>query len=532
MKSVRVLLTISLCAFIVGVLAFYVYHFITDDDSASETATRVQPSFATESQPISIEKVDMPDQAEETINYPENAIPGEVTLHFKTRDAYLAYLRDLSSLGGAPLGQIDELLVLRVKADAIFKLNPIEYEATPGFSYQVVRPQPPTEISPKALASLRGFGRTARGITGGVVDGDGQGVMVAILDSGITAHPQFDDVYIVNIDLVGTGVSSKGAAHGTSVASIIAGSEGIAPEAELFVVRVLDDQGLGNSFHVAEGIVQAVDLGVKVINMSLGVYQDSSALRQAVDYATERSVILVAAAGNDGYQSMPFPAAYSDVLAVTATDASGRQALFPNQSDKIDIAAPGVAIVTANEEQGTVLFSGTSAAAPFVSGTLAALISAEPTRAPKETVALIKRFLNDAGAPGVDPVYGAGTLDWRRLRERNINGIIDIAIADIYLSSEAVPGTTMPILVTVQNRGTQWTPESQMEVMIGEAQPLTFIVGPISPGQITTRKVFTQVPSLQSDETLSIAARVLPENVTADTRLENNLKLVFFRPNR
>jgi subtilisin family serine protease len=355
---------------------------------------------------------------------------------------------------------------------------------------------------------------------------------VAALDAGLQEHPQFEDVHIVDIDLVGGGVGGAGAAHGTSVASIIAGSEGIAPMAELLVVRVLDDEGLGNSYQVAQGIVQAVDRGAKLINMSLGVYQDSAVLRQAVQYAQEHGVLMVAAAGNDGYGRMPYPAAYSAVLSVTAVDGNGQYALFPNQSKEIDFAAPGVGVLTANEDEGTVLFSGTSAAAPFVSGTLASLLSGEDALPPQQAVELLQRYLNDQGAPGVDPVYGAGLLDWDRLRERSTTGILDVALAGIYLQPDALPGTTMPIEVTVQNRGTSWLSDAELEVLVGEAEPVSFILGSLGPGQTTTRKVFTQIPALDSDEALTLAARVIPENVNNDIRLENNMKSVSFRPVR
>ncbi len=530
MKSPRMLLFLCFFALTGAVIGFLL-------SQRSSTGDAIQNGNSPEKSPVGGGElaVDFPEGGEwqttpDAIDYPENAIAGELLLHFDRREQYLAYLKALADAGISPLGQIDELMVVRVGMDALSGPAPGSYGARLSFSFQVERPTPPVDLSPEALASLRGFGLSARAIVGGPLDGDGHGVLVGILDSGIMAHPQFDDAYIAHIDLVGGGVAGKGAAHGTSVASIISGSEGIAPAAELLVVRVLDDQGLGNSFNVAAGIVQAVDLGVQVINLSLGVYQDIPLLRQAVRYADEHGVLLVASAGNDGYSRMPYPAAYPEVLAVTAVDAAGRQALFPNQSAAIDFAAPGVAVLTANEDEGTVLFSGTSAAAPFISGTLAAMLSADPTRSPKQTVELLKRYLDDAGAPGEDPVYGDGLIDWDRLRERATLGIMDVALADIYLSPDAVPGTTMPIEVTVQNRGTGWFSEAQLEVMIGEADPVSFTIGSIGPGQTTTRKVYTQVPSMDSDETLSIAARVLPEKITDDVRLENNVKAVYFRP--
>ncbi len=524
MKFSRIILLLCALVLFGGLIGLFLSKWVGED---AEHIT-IDPS----SGEVIVDFPQMPDQPPVAwgVSFPKDAIQGEMVMHFTNRGAYLAYLKALADVGSAPLGQIDELLVVRVGKDAMSGPNPGLYGGQGSFSYRVVRPLPPVEVAPELYARLQSFGISARSIVGGLVEGDGTGVMVGILDSGIKAHPQFDDVYIVHIDLAGGGVAGPGAAHGTSVASIITGSEGIAPAAELFVVRVLDDEGLGNSFHVAEGIVQAVDLGVKVLNMSLGVYQDIQLLREAVRYAHAHNVIMVAAAGNDGYAQMPYPAAYPQVLAVTAVDGIGRQALFPNQSEKIDFAAPGVGVLSANEDEGTVLFSGTSAAAPFVSGTLASILSASDVRTPKETVDLLKRYLDDAGAPGVDPVYGGGLVNWDRLRERGTAAVLDVALADIYLSPDALPGTTMPIEVTVQNRGTNWLTTSTLTVLVGETNPVDFTIGTLGPGQTTTRKVYTQVPALDSMDTLHIAAQVLPEEMMDDVRLENNLKSVFFRP--
>ena len=461
--------------------------------------------------------------------YPSEAIPGELVIHFQSYKDYLAFLQALTDADIAPIGQIGELLAVRIPESALIQINFGQFGARASYSYQIECPLPPAEIHPEALASLSNYGLSAYAITGGSIAGQGEGVNVAILDSGIQAHPQFNEVHIVPIDLVGGGVAGPGAAHGTSVASIITGSEGIAPYAELIAIRVLDNEGLGSSYDLAQGIVQAVDLGVQIINMSLGVYQDSPLLRQAVQYADDRGVIMVAAAGNDGYNRMPYPAAYSQVLSVTAVDANGQHALFPNQSKKIDFAAPGVGILTAKEDNGTTLLSGTSAAAPFVSGTLAMLMSGATALPPRQAVEILKRYLNDQGAPSIDPVYGAGLVDWDRLRERATPNLLDVALADIYLQADAQPGTTMPIEVTVQNRGTKWLSDAKLEVFIGKADPVSFILGSLGPGQTTTRKVTTQIPTLESNEALSLVARVIPKELEEDFRLNNNLKAVSFR---
>jgi hypothetical protein len=476
---------------------------------------------------------EFPDSETKAFNppVPHNAVPGERVVHFLNHGDYLRYLKKLSELGLVPLNTIDSLRAIRISEEVLSQLDPARYGGQENFSYRTERPLPPAESNPELLAQLRAYGATARTIAGGSLEGNGSGVLVAILDSGIVqTHAYFDKMAIDSIDLTDRGVSGPGSDHGTSVASIVAGKEGIAPMADLLVIRVLDDQGIGTSFDVAEGIVRAVDLGAQLINLSLGVYQDVAVLREACSYAQSQGVILVAAAGNDGYDRLPYPAAYPEVLSVTAVDGLRRQARFPNQSKAIDFAAPGVGILTASEEDSTQFFSGTSAAAPFVTGTLAALLSADPSTDPREAVKLVKRHLDDAGAAGPDSTYGGGLLNWDRLRERTTTDVSDVALADIYLQPDALPGTTMPVEVTVQNRGTRWLSAAELTILIGESVPQEFTIGTLAPGQTTTRKVYTQVPAMQSGEMLEIAARVLAEDMSDDVRPENNVKAVFFRP--
>lgn len=461
---------------------------------------------------------------------PSNVVPGERVIHFSSREEYLRYLELLAEAGFKPLGRIDSLLAIRVSDAVLSRLNPATYGGQERFSYRIEQPLPPVEQNPELLAQLRAFGASARAIIGGDFESDGSGVLVGVLDSGIESHDYFDELNIESIDLTDKGISGPGADHGTAVASIIAGKEGIASAADLLVIRVLDDQGTGSNFDVANGIVRAVDRGARVINLSLGLYQDTRVLREAVSYAHSQGVLLVAAAGNDGYNQLPYPAAYPQVLAVTAVDGSGRQAVFPNQSEVIDFAAPGVGVVVAGEKEGTQLVSGTSVAAPFVTGTLATLLSVDSNLGPQQAVELVNRYLDDAGAAGPDPVYGGGLLNWDRLRERTTTDVVDVALADIYLQSDAQPGTIMPVEVTVQNRGTRWMAAGELMVLIGKSTPQEFTVGTLAPGQTTTRKVHVQVPPLQSDETLQIAARVLAEEASSDVRPENNTKAVFFEP--
>ena len=126
-------------------------------------------------------------------------------------------------------------------------------------------------------------------------------------------------------------------------------------------------------------------------------------------------------------------------------------------------------------------------------------------------------------------MYGDGLVNWERLRERNIAGLLDVALAEIYLPPDALPGTTMPVEVMVQNRGTAWLTTATLTVQVGASAPQQFIVGTLGPGQTSTRTVYTQVPSINSSTSLNIAAQVLPEEPIDDVRLGNNQKAVFFR---
>lgn len=167
--------------------------------------------------------------------------------------------------------------------------------------------------------------------------------------------------------------------HGTHVSGIIAaanntiGVEGVATRAQVMPVKVLDAYGYGYDYTVALGIRYAVDNGANVINLSLGSSAASTALKSAIDYATNAGVVVVAAAGNSGSFTFPsYPAAYSNVISVAASNEDGVREYYSN-AGKVDLIAPGGAIVSTTPGDTYASYSGTSMAAPFVSG-VAALI--------------------------------------------------------------------------------------------------------------------------------------------------------------
>lgn len=209
-------------------------------------------------------------------------------------------------------------------------------------------------------------------------------VDIAILDSGIDGnHPDVGPKVSerVNFTINGSGDVDG---HGTHVAGIASaltdntvGIAGTIPTARLMSVKVLGDNGSGYYSWIANGITWAADNGAEVINMSLGGTSSSKTLQNAVQYAFDRGVVIVAAAGNNGSTSAFYPAYYDPVIAVGATTTSDGKASFSNYGSWVDVAAPGSSILS-TYKGGYANLSGTSMASPFVAGVAALIKSRNP----------------------------------------------------------------------------------------------------------------------------------------------------------
>lgn len=258
----------------------------------------------------------------------------------------------------------------------------------------------------------------------------GEGVIVAVVDTGIDLdHPDLQANLVSGRSFV-SGVSSPDddEGHGTHVAGIVAGVSnnggiiGVAPKASLMPVKVLNDQGSGWTYDIADGIEWAVDNGAGVINLSLGSVDKSSTLQAAVDYATNQGALLVAAGGNCGdslyflsgctYQDQPvYPAGYTNVMAVASTDSSDNQSSFSNEGSYIEIAAPGSNIYSTYPSAGYATMSGTSMASPHVAGLAALIWSQNPSWTNQEVRAQIRATAQDLGSSGWDSKFGYGRID-------------------------------------------------------------------------------------------------------------------------
>jgi thermitase len=218
-----------------------------------------------------------------------------------------------------------------------------------------------------------------RGIPALSINRDSTEVLVAILDTGIDErHEDLAGRVVASINFSGSQTASDVNGHGTHVAGIIAaitdnsvGVAGIAPNARLLNVKVVDDNGVVWSSTVARGIIWAVDNGAKVINMSLVIPTSSPALEQAIDYAWSKGVVLVASGGNN-IKSIPvYPAYYPEVIAVAATDVGGNLWSKSNYGDWVDAYAPGVDIYSTLPGNSYGYQSGTSMAAAYVAAVAA-----------------------------------------------------------------------------------------------------------------------------------------------------------------
>ncbi|MGE5704895.1 MAG: S8 family peptidase [Clostridia bacterium] len=200
----------------------------------------------------------------------------------------------------------------------------------------------------------------------------GKGIRVAVLDTGISRnHPDLKGQVKGGAVLVDS--SGGGNGHGTHVAGTIAaamnnkGIVGVAPDVELYDVRVFASDGTAQIADIVDGINWAIENKMHVINMSFGSSEDSPVLRHAIAQAAKAGIIMVASAGNNGGK-IEYPAAYKQVIAVGAVDREGKLADFSSRGRKLNTVAPGVDITSTWLKKSYRSLDGTSMAAAHVSG--------------------------------------------------------------------------------------------------------------------------------------------------------------------
>lgn len=256
----------------------------------------------------------------------------------------------------------------------------------------------------------------------------GGGVKIAILDTGIDLdHPDLQANIKGGINTINPLKSpDDDNGHGTHVAGIIAavdnqvGVLGVAPQAWLYAVKILNKQGSGFVSDIIEGLQWAISEGVDVINMSFGTSSDVQSLHEAIAAAYNKGIVLVAAAGNSGpgENTVLYPAKYPEVIAVSATDSSDSAASWSSRGPEVELAAPGVYIPSTYKGGAYKTLSGTSMASPHVAGTAALVIAsgmadsnADGVTTPQEVRAVLRNTADDLGVSGPDSWYGYGLVD-------------------------------------------------------------------------------------------------------------------------
>jgi thermitase len=248
-------------------------------------------------------------------------------------------------------------------------------------------------------------------------DANGGTAKVAIVDSGVNSkHPDIGRIIAQRDFVEGDSVADDDNGHGTHVTGIAGAltdnGKGVAGgcfECELLIAKVMGPIGFTTDSRIVEGINWSVNQGAEVVNLSLGGSGDSSVLRTAVNRAYSQGAVMVAAAGNEGTNVPQYPAAYSKVIAVSATTTDGRLARFSNRGDWVDLAAPGTDILSTSKSGGYHRMSGTSMSAPLVSG-LAGLLASRGMSGDSSRQRMLASA-KDLGPAGDDPRFGHGRID-------------------------------------------------------------------------------------------------------------------------
>ncbi len=384
-------------------------------------------------------------------------VPGEILVKFRTA----APLRGPLATGLASIDRLNRrfgvrrvepvFTTLSPQADALYGLERIykltaspqtdldamlaAYQADPNVEYaepNLVFRALEVEALPSDPLYPQQWALHNTGQTGGAADADldapeawaivtgNANILIAVVDTGVDyTHPDLNDGRVrtdIDRDFVnGDDDARDDHGHGTHVAGIIAaaangvGTVGVLWQVSILPVKVLNAQGSGSADQVAQGVQYAADQGARIINLSLGSPHCSQALADAVNYAFERGAVIVAAAGNDG-GPVGYPAAHERVVAVAATDSQDGRAAFSNRGPEVDVAAPGVAILS-TVPGGHQSFSGTSMAAPYAAGVAGLVLAHTGTLTNAQVMAVLRASADDLGADGPDDDFGHGRVN-------------------------------------------------------------------------------------------------------------------------
>lgn len=356
-------------------------------------------------------------------SFASNAVPGRVLVKPADKADESVVQGSLKAAGAREIGSVPQIgvRILQVPAQAEARViaalsnNPnFEFAELDYIANVVLTPNDPYYAGyewhlPKVSAP------TAWDTTTGSA-----AVTVAVVDSGVQAnHPDLSGRVLAGYDFVNSDSDpADDNGHGTAVAGVAAaqGNDGIgvagaAWNVSILPVKVMNSSGSGSYSAIANGITYAADRGAKIINLSLGGTSSSSTLQNAVSYAWNKGCVIIAAAGNNASSSTVYPAAYPNVVAVSATTSSDTLASFSSYGSFVDLSAPGENITTSWLNSSYVTISGTSFSSPLTAGVAALAISRNPALSNVQVASLLTANTDDLGAVGYDIYFGSGRLN-------------------------------------------------------------------------------------------------------------------------
>ena len=322
-----------------------------------------------------------------TVIIPQGPVPDQVVIRFdpstsqEQRAAYIASINGTVSQDIAALNAVVVNVSPEIAAQAL-PASPIVAATEPDYYASALIDIPTSDPYYEQQWALPVIGAPDAWLE---LPDNAPLVTVAVIDSGICLdHPDLAGRILPGYDFAENDSEPQDAfGHGCGVAGIIAaniddgiGMAGVAPNAMILPLRVLDEQGIGTYSDVAAAIVYATDHGAQIINLSLGGANPSTVLQDAIDYAIAKDVMVIAAAGNTG-GSVLWPAAYEPVIAVGSVDPDLQLSNFSSRGPEIDLLAPGGDILTTTNGSNYTTMSGTSFATPHVSGAVALQLSSD-----------------------------------------------------------------------------------------------------------------------------------------------------------
>ncbi len=295
-------------------------------------------------------------------------------------------------------------------------------------------------------------------------------IIIAILDTGINPHDEYEDRMVPGFDFVGNDYNpTDNNGHGSSCAGIAAaegnngsGIAGVSWGSQLMPVKVLDDSGSGSDTDIADGVTFASDNGARVISMSLSGGSFVGYFNSAINYAVDNGTAVFAATGNDNNDVVGYPSRYENCIAVGAlspcnerkhpSSCDGEYWWGSNYGADIDFLSPGVLINTTTNSNGyTSSFNGTSSACPHAAGIGALVMSVNPNLTPHEVRMIMQLTADDLLAPGFDNESGYGRLNAFQAvsyATSHPEAVVEVDALDFQLSGGQTDATTILVINT------------------------------------------------------------------------------------